>query len=81
MAEKAVELTSHRDAAVFSALAAAYAETGRYEEAIRVAEQALVLASASGSQPLVNEIQRCIACYRGNRPFRQAAAHLGPANP
>ena len=75
LAQKAKELLGpHRDVAVLNALAAAYAETGRYGEAIQVAEEALALASAAGSQPLAAALQRRIACYRGNKPFRQPAS-------
>ena len=73
LAEKAARITSHRDPGGLNVLAAAYAETGRYEEAVKVAEQAQRLASAAGAQPLVAAIQQCIACYRGNKPFRQPA--------
>ena len=79
LAQKAARLAPHRDVAVLNALAAAYAETGRYEEAVQVGEQALALASASGSQTLVTAIQRRIACYRGNKPFRQPARARRPA--
>ena len=75
LAQKAAQLTPHRDVAVLNALAAAYAETGRYKEAVQVGEQALALASAFGPQPLVAAIQRRIACYRGNKPFHQPARH------
>ena len=37
LAEKAVQLTSHRDATVLNALAAAYAESGRFAEAAQTA--------------------------------------------
>ncbi len=70
LAERAAESTSHSDAEVLHALAAAYAETGRYEQAVQVAGQALAIASAAGSQPLVAEIQQSLACYREKRPFR-----------
>ena len=75
LAQKAVQLTSHRDAGALNTLAAAYAETGRYEEAVRTGQQALTVAAASGSQPLVARIRQCIACYRNKQPVRQAVSH------
>jgi Flp pilus assembly protein TadD len=73
LAEKAAQLTARRDAGILNSLAAAYAETGRYAEAVEVAQQALTLSSAVGPQALVAGIRECLDCYRDNKPYRQAA--------
>lgn len=52
-------------------MAAAWAETGRFEEAVRAAEQGLRLARASGDETLARQIERRLAAYRERRPYRQ----------
>jgi tetratricopeptide (TPR) repeat protein len=51
-------------------LAAGYAETGRFSEAIETARQALQLAIAQGNAALTKELQSDIAKYRRNLPVR-----------
>lgn len=50
-------------------LAAALAETGRYPEAIKAAEEALLLAKAS-NDPQTEEINGRVALYKSNKPYR-----------
>ncbi len=45
-AEKAAQLSDHADASVLSTLAAAYAEAGRFDEAVKTAREALERAEA-----------------------------------
>jgi spermidine synthase len=54
-------------------LAAAYAAAGRFEEAIRSAEQALALAEAEGSLALAQTFRERISDYRSRKPY--TAAH------
>ena len=51
-------------------LAAGYAETGRFSEAIETAQQALQLAVAQGNAGLAKHFHSDIASYRENRPLR-----------
>jgi len=51
-------------------LAAAYAEAGRFPEAIRTAERARQLAADSGNAALVEVIDGHISLYRSGRPVR-----------
>ena len=57
---------------VFNALAAAYAETGRYEEAARTAENALAVAKGV-SAGLAAEIEVRLKLYRAGQPYRADA--------
>src|SRR5207247_1152397 len=50
LAERAAELTSHRDAGALDVLAAAYASANRFDEAVRVSREAMVLADGGGLQ-------------------------------
>ena len=55
---------------VLRTLAAAYAETGQFSEAIAVAERALEIANAIGNSGLASDLEINIASYRSNRPLR-----------
>jgi tetratricopeptide (TPR) repeat protein len=61
-------------------LAAAYAEAGRFPEAIGTAKQALQLATAQSRPTLANRLQAQIALYQAGSPYRDPgrAAKTGP---
>ena len=78
LAERAVRLTGGRQPAVLDALAAAYAEAGRFSEAVDIAGQALQLARSQANPRLVEALEARIALYRAGTPFRdsrQASSH------
>ncbi|MFL6519262.1 MAG: tetratricopeptide repeat protein [Chthoniobacterales bacterium] len=70
LAERANKLTLNRDPIVGTTLAAAYAETGRFADAIRTAEAALKGAEDSGNVVLANAIRAQILLYRSDQPSR-----------
>jgi len=70
LATRAVELTKTNDAAALDALAAAYAETGRFAEASQKARQAADLAEAAGQKALATELRRRLALYQAGKPWR-----------
>jgi len=70
LAERANELTHNRDPIIGTTLAAAYAETGRFADAIRTAEAALRGAEDSGNAALASAIRAQILLYRSGEPFR-----------
>ncbi len=59
------------DPATLSPLAAAFAETGRFPEAIATATRALELARAAGNPNVEKELSARVAAYRAGRPWRQ----------
>jgi tetratricopeptide (TPR) repeat protein len=65
-AVRAAELSGTRDAAVLDALAAAYAETGRFADAVLTAQRALALADAAHAESL----KRRLAGYQAGTAFR-----------
>jgi tetratricopeptide (TPR) repeat protein len=83
---KAVELAEHANRTesgnpiIGATLAAAYAETGRFLDAIRTAEAALQLATDSGNVALAELIRAQIALYRSGRPFRDNRDPTVPAS-
>jgi tetratricopeptide (TPR) repeat protein len=55
-------------------LAAAYAEAGRFSEAVTTAQRALKLAKQQNDQALAAALRGRIALYEAEKPFRQAAS-------
>jgi arylsulfatase A-like enzyme/Tfp pilus assembly protein PilF len=70
LAQRAAELTGHRQPVVLDTLAAAYASGGDFERAVATAEQAAELAR-TGESRLAEEIRARIALYRRATPFRE----------
>jgi len=65
---KANQLANGTDPKILRTLAAAYAETGRFPEAVATAKQALALTPAQSN--LANELQVEIQLYQKNSPLR-----------
>jgi hypothetical protein len=53
-------------------LAAAYAENGRFSEAIETARRGAELANSQGNSGLAAELQNNIALYQAGTPLRDA---------
>ena len=70
LAERAVQITARQDVESLDTLAAAYAEVGRFNEAVVVATEALALAPAR-EPAMVPELEERLALYRAGRAFRQ----------
>jgi Flp pilus assembly protein TadD len=71
LAQRAVELSGGRDPIMLDALAAAYAEAGRFADALRTARQAVDLAARQNKAAVANSIQAKIPLYEAGTPFRQ----------
>jgi tetratricopeptide (TPR) repeat protein len=71
MAERACELTGRKDAQMLKALAAAYAETGRFPEALATAQSAEVLAGGLGA--LAQECQLMRESFKAGKPWTDRA--------
>jgi len=57
---------------VLDALAAAYAEVGRFDEAVALAARAAAGARAAGQDAIARAIEERRALYAAGRPFRPA---------
>jgi hypothetical protein len=57
---------------LFSTLAAAYAEAGRFPDAVAACERAIQLARSAGDLEQAGAFARQLACYREGRPFHFA---------
>ncbi len=71
LAAQAVELTSSKDDEALDTLAAAYAETGYFIEAVKTSRKAIELAELVGHQVLAGEIQKRRSEYEAGRPHRE----------
>jgi hypothetical protein len=69
LAARSVSLSSGRDAASLDALAAAYAESHRFADAVATARRALAVAAPAGSA-LSEDIRSRIKLYQTGTPFR-----------
>ena len=74
LAQQAVSISGGRELLFFRALAAAYAETGRFSEAIGVIRQAVAIARMQGKTGLADLLEEDVLLYRGQRPLRRTAA-------
>ena len=81
LAERACALTKYGVTPMVGTLAAAYAEAGRFDDAIAMAEKACALASESGQQNLLHRNQELLVLYRAHKPYHETAEKLVPAAP
>jgi Flp pilus assembly protein TadD len=78
LAQRANQLSAGQDPLILRSLAAAYAECGRFAEAITTARQALSLATAQNNNALVNELGTQIELYQSGSPFRDPRLTAAP---
>jgi len=50
----------------------AYAETGRFDEAVQAAQQAISLTQTTGSKDDAAAMQRRLALYQKHQPWRKS---------
>jgi tetratricopeptide (TPR) repeat protein len=70
LAEQARHLTSGENPAVLGTLAAAYAEAGRFPEAVATVQRALELTAPQGSTPQAQVMRAQLRLYQAGTPFR-----------
>ena len=81
LAGRAVKLSGGQDPAILATLAAAYAEAGRFPEAVQTASKARNLATLQGKPDLLESLQTQIPLYEAKTPFREtrhSSAHRSP---
>jgi tetratricopeptide (TPR) repeat protein len=78
-AERACRLTAFKQAAMVGTLAAAYAEAGRFPEAVATAETAVKLALAANDSQFAAVNQQLLMLYRAGKPWHEKlAVNPGP---
>ena len=70
LGEMVCRARGYGDPAALDALAAAYAEVGRYDDAVEAAQRAVSVASSAGQPALAGQVRSRLELYRSRRPFR-----------
>jgi protein O-mannosyl-transferase len=70
LAQQAVQLSGGKDPSLLGTLAAAYAETGQFKEAVSTAEHALEFATAQKNTPQIETLRGRLKLYQSGSPFR-----------
>jgi tetratricopeptide (TPR) repeat protein len=77
LAEHACAVAGRRNPLLLDTLAAAYAEAGRFPEAVDTAREALALARSAGNQTTIERTESLLALFQSGRPFHERL----PASP
>ena len=81
LVERACELGNNGVPAHLDTLAAAYAELGQFDKAVKTAENAMQLARAAKSEELAKDIQNHLELYKAKRSYRESFNSEGLNNP
>jgi len=81
LGEKALRISGGKIPMIFRVLAAAYAENGRFSEAIETAQRGAELANSQGNIGLASELQRNITLYQASTPLRDGSMTNGKSSP
>ncbi len=73
LAQQADQLSDGKNLVFTRTLAAAYAENGRFNDAIETAQRAAQLAMAQGEPALANQIEQDVDLYRRHAPLRDSS--------
>jgi protein O-mannosyl-transferase len=73
LAERACQLTNSKEAVMVGTLAAAYAEAGRFAEAVTTAEKATLLAEQANQPELAARNRQLLELYRAGKPYHEPA--------
>jgi len=71
LAEKLCQITQYDEPLAMDALAAAYAENGRYDEAVSIAQKALKQALKKCPEKLIHGLKQRLKLYQNKIPYRQ----------
>lgn len=69
LAQRAVRLAGENEPTTLDTLAAAYAASGRFSDAVATAQRALALAVEQHKQPLIESIQARLRLYKSKKPY------------
>ncbi|HVM50145.1 MAG TPA: tetratricopeptide repeat protein [Candidatus Acidoferrum sp.] len=78
LAETACKLSGGKEARCYGTLDAAYAEVGRFDDAVATATKARDLALAAGQKELAGAAEARLALYQQRKPFRQPVVTAPP---
>lgn len=75
LAEEACQETQYQMTTLVGTLAAAYAEAGRFDDAIITAQKACDLAAKNGETDLLRKNQELLGLYQNHQPYRDRQAN------
>lgn len=78
LAQQACQLTDNRQAIVLGTLGAAYAEAGRFEDAVNTARKAEALATSAGQQEVAKKNRQMAELFAGKHAFHEPQAKSAP---
>jgi Flp pilus assembly protein TadD len=81
LAEKALRISGGKIAMIYKVLAAAYAENGRFADAVETAQRGTELATTQGIPALAAELESNIALYQSGSPLRDPSLKNGSSSP
>jgi cytochrome c-type biogenesis protein CcmH/NrfG len=81
LGEKALRISGGKIPTIYKVLAAAYAENGRFADAVETAQRGAELATRQGNPPLAAELESNIALYQSGRPLRDPSITNGSSSP
>jgi Flp pilus assembly protein TadD len=71
LADRAKQLSGGQDPSLLDTLSAAYAEKGRFDQAIEIERQAIALAAQRGNTTLAAMLKVHLAKYESHVPLRE----------
>ena len=74
LAERAVRISGGKSPALFDTLAAAYAETGRFSEAVELTNRNLALARQQNNRRLIDALTARQGLYQAGTPLRDTVS-------
>ena len=81
LAERGCQLTDYQQPQLIGTLAAAYAEVGRFDDAVASAQQAYTLALSLGQKTVALKNQELLQLYKARQPCREQAVQPPPTEP
>jgi tetratricopeptide (TPR) repeat protein len=84
LAEKACRLTNYKITLFVGTLGAAYAEAGRFDDAVKTAQKAVALATAAKNENLLKKNRELLELYQHQQAYHEPAStneHVGNVSP
>ena len=81
LGERALRISGGKIPMIYKVLAAAYAENGRFADAIETAQRGAESATSQGNSALAAELESNIALYQSGRPLRDPSIANGNSSP
>ena len=78
LAERACELTHYQETIFVGTLAAAYAEAGRFDDAMATAQKAVAIAEKNGEQEMLRKNRELLSLYEAHQPYHESIRTNSP---